>query len=91
MHIASIGIDIGKTIFHLVGLDEQGGIVVRKKFSRQQTAGVHGQCIDSVDRHRGLWWGALSGPGDWRSRASGATDSRAVCEALPQVEQERWV
>ena len=36
MHIASIGIDIGKTIFHLVALDEQGAIVVRKKFSRQQ-------------------------------------------------------
>jgi len=36
MHIASIGIDIGKTTFHLVALDEQGAIVVRKKFSRQQ-------------------------------------------------------
>lgn len=36
MHIASIGIDIGKTTFHLIALDEQGGIVVRKKFSRQQ-------------------------------------------------------
>jgi transposase len=36
MHIASIGIDIGKTTFHLVALDEKGSIVVRKKFSRQQ-------------------------------------------------------
>jgi len=36
MRIASIGIDIGKITFHLVALDEQGGIVVRKKFSRQQ-------------------------------------------------------
>jgi transposase len=35
MHIASIGIDIGKTTFHLVALDEHGSIVVRKKFSRQ--------------------------------------------------------
>jgi transposase len=34
MHIASIGIDIGKTTFHLVALNEHGSIVVRKKFSR---------------------------------------------------------
>jgi transposase len=36
MHIASIGIDIGKTTFHLIALDEHGSIVVRKKFSRKQ-------------------------------------------------------
>ncbi len=34
MHIASIGIDIGKTTFHLVALNEHGSIVVRKRFSR---------------------------------------------------------
>jgi transposase len=34
MQIASIGIDIGKTTFHLVALNEHGSIVVRKKFSR---------------------------------------------------------
>jgi predicted NBD/HSP70 family sugar kinase len=35
MKIASIGIDIGKTTFHLVALDEHGSIVVRRKFSRR--------------------------------------------------------
>jgi transposase len=35
MHIASIGIDIGKSTFHLVALDPHGGIVIRKKFSRK--------------------------------------------------------
>jgi len=35
MKIASIGIDIGKTTFHLVALDEHGGVVVRRKFSRK--------------------------------------------------------
>jgi transposase len=33
--IASIGIDIGKTTFHLVALDEHGSIVIRRKFSRK--------------------------------------------------------
>src|SRR5437870_1706813 len=31
---ASIGIDIGKDVFHIVGFDPQGKIVLRKKFKR---------------------------------------------------------
>ena len=31
-----IGIDIGKNTFHVVGLDEQGAIVLRQKWSRGQ-------------------------------------------------------
>ena len=34
--IAVIGIDIGKNSFHVVGLDEQGAIVLRQKWSRGQ-------------------------------------------------------
>ena len=36
MQIQSIGIDLGKTTFHLVALGNRGQVVVRKKFSRQQ-------------------------------------------------------
>jgi len=36
MDITSIGIDLGKTTFHLVALNHQGKVVVRKKFSRKQ-------------------------------------------------------
>lgn len=36
MHIASVGIDLGKTTFHLVALDDHGRVVIKKKFSRQQ-------------------------------------------------------
>jgi transposase len=35
MQIHTIGIDLGKTVFHLVGLNEYGE-VVRKRFSRVQ-------------------------------------------------------
>src|SRR5271165_845405 len=35
MNIASVGIDIGKTTFHLVAIDEHGSIVIRRKFSRK--------------------------------------------------------
>ena len=34
--IAVIGIDIGKTSFHIVGLDRRGAIVLRQKWSRGQ-------------------------------------------------------
>jgi len=36
MHIASIGIDLGKTTFHLVALGERNKVLLRKKFSRAQ-------------------------------------------------------
>ena len=36
MEIHTIGIDLAKTIFHLVGLNARGKVVVRKKCSRNQ-------------------------------------------------------
>jgi transposase len=36
MSIASIGIDLGKTTFHLVALGERSKVLLRKKFSRAQ-------------------------------------------------------
>jgi len=36
MHIASVGIDLGKTTFLLVALDDHSKVVIRKKFSRKQ-------------------------------------------------------
>jgi hypothetical protein len=34
--IATMGIDIGKNSFHVVGLDQHGAIVLRQKWSRGQ-------------------------------------------------------
>lgn len=36
--IATIGIDIGKNTFHLIGLDAAGAIVMQTKLSRSQLA-----------------------------------------------------
>jgi len=36
MEIHTIGIDLGKKVFHLVALNARGEVVVRKKFSRDQ-------------------------------------------------------
>ncbi len=49
MELHTISIDLGKTVFHLVGLNLHGEVVVRKKFSRTQllrfTANVHVELI----------------------------------------------
>ena len=49
MEIHAIGIDLGKTVFHLVGVDSCGTVVVRKRCSRAQllayTANVRVQRI----------------------------------------------
>ena len=34
--VTTLGIDIGKNSFHLIGLDERGAIVLRKKLTRSQ-------------------------------------------------------
>ena len=34
--VATMGIDIGKYSFHVVGLDQRGAIVLRQKWSRGQ-------------------------------------------------------
>src|SRR5258706_10772856 len=36
MELHAIGIDLGKTVFHLVGLDSSGNVIVRKRCSRVQ-------------------------------------------------------
>jgi transposase len=54
MELHTIGIDLGKTVFHLVGLNLCGEVVVRKKFSRKQllhfTANLQVKLIDMEAR-----------------------------------------
>src|SRR5271154_2801052 len=49
MELHTIGVDLGKTVFHLVGLNRRGEVVVGKKLSRPQllrfTANLHVQLI----------------------------------------------
>jgi transposase len=36
LEISTIGVDLAKTSFHVIGLNPQGEIVLRRKFSRKQ-------------------------------------------------------
>jgi transposase len=50
MELHTIGIDLGRTVFHLVGLNQRGEVAVRKQFSRKQllhfTANLQFKLID---------------------------------------------
>jgi hypothetical protein len=50
MQIRSVGIDLGKTIFHLVALGDNGKVLLKKKFTQKQlltfTANLQTSLID---------------------------------------------
>ena len=56
----TIGIDTGKNTLHLIGLDDQGAIVLREKIARSRSPTR--QCAAVPDRNRSRHGDALSGP-----------------------------
>jgi transposase len=55
MELHTIGIDLGKTVFHLVGLNLRGEVVVRKKYSRKQLLHFTAKAEGKTDWHGSLW------------------------------------
>ena len=62
MEIHTIGIDLGKTVFHLVGLDVRGEVVVRKEVFPQPDSWFYSEPACVLDRHGSLRRSALSCP-----------------------------
>ena len=69
MEIYTIGIDLGKTVFHMVGLNVRGEAVVRKKFSRTQLLSFHSEASGGVDWHGSLRGSSFPWPGIARTGA----------------------
>jgi hypothetical protein len=63
MEIHTIGIDLAKTIFHLVGVNARGEVVMRKKCSRNQLLRFTSNLRVSLIGHGGLRRLPLPGPG----------------------------
>jgi len=86
--IATIGIDIGKNTFHLVGLDHPGAIVLQLKTSREQLerrlANLP-RCLIGMEACSGTPHRPTA-RSSWSRREAGPG---AICEALPQGAQER--
>ena len=88
MELHAIGIDLGKTLFHLVGVDSSGNVVVRKRCSRSQllayTANVRVQRI-GMEACSGSHF---LGSGAARARSRRAVDAGTIRQALREDEQE---
>src|ERR1700722_11332560 len=62
MQIASIGIDLGKTTFHLVALGPAGQVLVRRKFPQKQLLTYTANLVSSLVGLGSLFGGAFPGP-----------------------------
>ncbi len=49
MEISTIGIDLSKTTFHLIGLSPRGEILLRKKLSRKAASDLHRNRLADAD------------------------------------------
>ena len=62
MQIQSVGIDLGKTTFHLVAFGSSRQAAGEEEVHAEAAAGIHGQPADFADRPGGLRRGSLSWP-----------------------------
>jgi hypothetical protein len=51
MELFTLGIDLGKTTFHLVGMNQRGEVVLRKRHSRAQLLHFTANLKVGPDRH----------------------------------------
>jgi transposase len=56
-NVSTVGIDLAKKIFHLVGTDTTGKIVWRKRLTRHALVPFMAQLPPGDHWHGGLWWG----------------------------------
>ena len=89
--VATMGIDIGKNSFHVVGLDQRGAIVLRQKWSRGQIETRIANMPATVpDWHGSLRWRPSSEPQAASTRSRCATDAGEICARVFQRAEKRF-
>ena len=63
MQIRSVGIDLGKTTFHLVALGDNGKVLLKKRFTQKQLIAFTANLSDLPDRDGSMFGVALPRPG----------------------------
>src|ERR1700751_2957417 len=86
--VVTIGIDPGKNILHLVGLDARGEIVPREKVARTKIVSLARECAAMPDRDRGRHGNALCDPRTACPRPRRETSAAGLRQAFPADPQE---
>ena len=68
LSLTSIGIDIGKDVFHLVGFDDEGKLALRRKIRRSALVKEFEKLPPLHCRHGGLHERSLCQPGITKAR-----------------------
>jgi transposase len=86
--VTAIGIDMGKTTLHMVGLDSRGAIAVREKVSRGRIASRLANlppCLIGIEACEKPARAILVRPANWPKHGFGAWLVRAVRRLHPNV------
>ncbi len=67
MEIRSVGIDLGKTTFHLVALGDSGKMLLKKKFTQKQLIAFTAVDADLPDRMEACGGTFLAAPCERRA------------------------
>jgi len=60
MEFRSVGIDLGKTTFHLVALGDNGKVLLKKKFTQKQLITFTANLAELCDRSGGMFRSTFS-------------------------------
>ena len=82
MELFTLGVDLGKTTFHLVGMDQRGEVVLRKRFSRVAALAIYREPEGKADRHGSMRWVTFSRASVAKAKPLPTADPGAICEAL---------
>ena len=61
MELFTLGIDLAKTTFHLVGMNQLGEVVGAEAFVPRAAVALHREPKSGTDRYGSLWWIAFPG------------------------------
>jgi hypothetical protein len=85
MEVTTLGIDLGKNVFHVVGLDGRGRAAVKRRVSRSQLIGTEAIRIISRSFAETCWFLAADcgqAVGRWLDRIRGQEGARSRRRAV---------
>ena len=86
--ITTVGLDLAKSVFHLIGCDAHGKEVKRKMLRRGELLAYIARLPPCLIGRKPVP-APTTGHGDSMSRQQGSVDSAAACQSIRPRQQER--